>query len=122
LRLFDELVPAYRSLFRRRRDLAARRLSAMDGFACKPADAGFYLFPRIAGDDVATAKRWLDEGDVAVLPGSAFGAAGAGHLRLSLTAADTDIEEALTRMSRIGITPNVARVSAEGARLVSVHK
>jgi aspartate/methionine/tyrosine aminotransferase len=106
LRLFDELVPVYRSRFRGRRDLAARRLSAIEGFACEPADAGFYLFPRLAGDDVATAKRWLDEGDVAVLPGSAFGATGAGHLRLSLTAPDADIEEALARISRIGIVPS----------------
>ncbi|MFI5015715.1 MAG: pyridoxal phosphate-dependent aminotransferase, partial [Hyphomicrobiales bacterium] len=51
LSLFDELVPGYRSKFRRRRDLAAERLSEIAGMSCRRCDAGFYLFPHIAGDD-----------------------------------------------------------------------
>jgi len=66
-------------------------------------DAGFYLFPSVAGDDAAIARRWLDELDVAVLPGSAFGSAGAGHLRLSLTCADAELTEALARIAGAGI-------------------
>ncbi len=114
LSLFDEIVPAYRALFRRRRDLAARRLAGLEGFVCEPADAGFYLFPEIAGDETATAKLWLDDGDVAVLPGSAFGPAGAAHLRLSLTPSDADIAEALERISRLGIVPHAVSSAAEG--------
>ena len=110
------LVPGYRALFRRRRDHAAKHLATLAGIACEPAEAGFYLFPGIAGDDVATAKLWLDEGDVAVLPGSAFGPAGAGHLRLSLTPDDADIAEALARMARLGIVAGENPPAAEGAR------
>jgi len=116
LSLFDELVPGYRALFRRRRDHAAKHLATLAGIACEPAEAGFYLFPGIAGDDVATAKLWLDEGDVAVLPGSAFGPAGAGHLRLSLTPDDADIAEALGRMGRLGIVARENPPAAEGGR------
>ena len=65
--------------------------------------ATFYLFPAIAGDDVAVAKRWLDEIDVSCLPGSFFGAPGKGHLRLSLTCPDADLEEALDRIARVGL-------------------
>jgi aspartate/methionine/tyrosine aminotransferase len=58
---------------------------------------------RVRRDDVATAKAWLDEADVAVLPGSAFGRSGAGHLRLSLTPGDVELDEALERVARIGV-------------------
>ena len=43
-------------------------------------DATFYLFPKVAGDDTLIAQRWLAEGDVATMPGFAFGPAGKGHL------------------------------------------
>ncbi|HML13778.1 MAG TPA: aminotransferase class I/II-fold pyridoxal phosphate-dependent enzyme [Xanthobacteraceae bacterium] len=103
LALFDELAPVYRARFRGRLERAAARLSAIDGISCPVSDATFYLFPAIDGDDGATAKHWLDAVDVAVLPGSAFGAAGAGHLRLSLTASDEELEEAFVRIARAGI-------------------
>ena len=103
LALFDELAPAHRATFRRRLERAAARLSAVEGIACPMSDATFYLFPAIDGDDVATAKHWLDAFDVAVLPGSAFGEAGAGHLRLSLTASDEELDDAFDRIARAGI-------------------
>ncbi len=101
LTLFDELVPRFRAMFRARQVFAAERLAAMPGFACALPDAGFYLFPRVADDDVAQAARWLDELDVAALPGSAFGAAGAGHIRLSLTTSEDDLAEAMARIGKM---------------------
>lgn len=103
LKLYDELVPRYRALFRARLERAVKGLSAVEGIDCKMSDATFYLFPRVAGDDTAIAKRWLDTQDVAVLPGSAFGAAGAGHVRLSLTVSDEDLDIALDRIAKAGI-------------------
>jgi aspartate aminotransferase len=103
LALHDELAPAHRALFGGRMQRAVARLANIDGIRCAMSDATFYLFPAIDGDDVATAKRWLDEIDVAVLPGSAFGASGAGHLRLSLTASDAELDEAFDRIARVGI-------------------
>jgi aspartate/methionine/tyrosine aminotransferase len=52
---------------------------------------------RVRRDDVATAKAWLDEADVAVLPDSAFGRSGAGYL------GDAELDEALGRVARIGV-------------------
>ncbi|MBV9520347.1 MAG: pyridoxal phosphate-dependent aminotransferase [Hyphomicrobiales bacterium] len=103
LSLYDELVPGYRRMFRRRLDLAAERLSQVDGISCKPPEATFYLFPSVAADDVEVARRWLEEINVATLPGSSFGPAGAGHVRLSLTCSEADLDEALDRISRLGI-------------------
>jgi aspartate aminotransferase len=103
LRLHDELVLQYRGLFHRRLVHMAKELSGMDGIRCPMPDGTFYLFPEIAGDDVATARHWLDSSDIAVMPGSAFGKAGTGHLRLSVTCSDAELDEALARIRRTGI-------------------
>jgi aspartate aminotransferase len=103
LGLYDELVPIYRERFRARQLAAARRLDALDGIQCSVPRAGFYLFPSVAGDDTAVASTWLDKLNVSSLPGSAFGSAGAGHLRLSVTANDADIDEALRRIEGFGL-------------------
>lgn len=103
LSLYDEVVPQYRATFRRRLEIAVAGLSKIDGITTSMPSATFYLFPAIAGDDVAVAKRWLDEIDVSSLPGSFFGAPGKGHLRLSLTCPDADLEEALDRIARVGL-------------------
>jgi aspartate/methionine/tyrosine aminotransferase len=103
LSLRNELVPAYREMFRRRLTRAAAALDAVPEIECVMPDATFYLFPKVAGDDTAVAQRWLAEGDVATMPGSAFGPAGKGHLRMSLSCSDEDLDEALVRIARLGI-------------------
>jgi aspartate aminotransferase len=103
LSLEDELVPHYRRMFRTRLETAAARLSAVPGIACAVPPATFYLFPSVAAPDAEVAKRWLDTIDVATVPGSSFGASGAGHLRLSLTCSDRELDDALDRIARIGI-------------------
>ena len=101
--LEHELVPRYRRTFRARLETAVTRLSAVPGIACSVPPATFYLFPSVAAPDGDVAKRWLDTIDVATVPGSSFGASGAGHLRLSLTCSDRDLDDALDRIARIGI-------------------
>ena len=101
--LYDELVPLYRNLFRKRLERASKILSQIDGIECRMPEATFYLFVKVAGDDAAIAKRWLDKLDVATLPGSAFGPSGAGHLRLSLTVSNQDLDLALERIAKAGI-------------------
>lgn len=103
LSLHDELAPKYRDMFRQRQQRAAHGLAAIPGIECRMPDATFYMFAKIAGDDVATAKLWLDQGDIACLPGSAFGAAGAGHLRFSMTCSDEELDTALLRIAQLGV-------------------
>jgi len=103
LSLFEELVPLYREMFRARLETAARRLSSVPGIACAVPPATFYLFPSVARADADVARRWLDEIDVATMPGSSFGGAGAGHVRLSMTCLDRELDEALDRIARVGI-------------------
>ena len=96
-------MPTYRQMFRTRLELAAERLSTVPGITCAVPPATFYLFPSVASRDTDVAKRWLDEIDVAAMPGSSFGGAGAGHVRLSMTCSDRELDEALSRIARVGI-------------------
>lgn len=69
-----------------RRDLVARALDAIPGIRCPVPDAGLFCFPEIARtgmDDRAFADFCLAQAHVAVLPGSAFGAGGEGHVRIA---------------------------------------
>jgi aspartate aminotransferase len=86
--------------FRARRDIVLSELAKSARLSTfRPAGA-FYAFPRIDGarDDAALAERLLREAKVAVTPGSAFGAAGAGHLRLSFAASRATIVEGVRRI------------------------
>jgi aspartate/methionine/tyrosine aminotransferase len=59
------------------------------------------VFPNITGitpDDRRLASHFLEEGGVAVLPGSSFGEAGRGYLRMSYANSLELIELALERM------------------------
>jgi aspartate/methionine/tyrosine aminotransferase len=103
LSLSDELVPAYRARFRARLETATRRLSSVPGISCTLPAATFYLFPSVAAPDADVARRWLDEISVATVPGSSFGKGGVGHVRMSLTCSESELDDALDRIARIGI-------------------
>lgn len=103
LELSHELLPIYRSMFHTRVARATEALEGIDGLSCTMPSAGFFLFPQVDGDEVAIARRWLDVLNIAVLPGTAFGEAGAGHLRLSLSCRDDELDLALERIASAGI-------------------
>ena len=95
-----------------RRVLVARALDAIPGIRCPVPDAGLFCFPDIGGtgmDDCEFADFCLDEAQVAVLPGSAFGAGGEDHVRIAFGRRSTDelsqgmerIREALSHRSRV---------------------
>ncbi len=106
LNLYDKLVPGYRRTFETRQKRAAASLNAIPGISCPVPTATFYLFPAVEGDEIEIARHWLDTVDVAVLPGSSFGDAGKGHLRLSVTCSDAELDEALARIGRAGLPGN----------------
>ena len=87
-----------REIYRRRRDLACRRLKEMGMEVVEPQGA-FYLFPSIRrwGMDSETfCTRLIREGGVALVPGSCFGAE--GYVRLSYCCDDRTLEEGLNRL------------------------
>jgi aspartate aminotransferase len=88
--------------FAARRELVAERLAAIPGVRIAAPAGAFYAFPdvsavtRAAGISAAQlASKLLTEYGVALLPGTAFGAAGEGYLRLSFATGRADLDRAL---------------------------
>ncbi len=102
VRAGEEYVVSMREEYDRRRQLMWQGLNQL-GLACTEPRGAFYAFPSVAQtgyDDEAFAEQLLLQEQVAVVPGSAFGAAGAGHVRACYATSYEDIEEALTRIGR----------------------
>lgn len=87
----------------RRRKLVYSRLVAMGLPTVEPKGA-FYCFPDIRSsgvpNDIEFAEQLLLEERVAVVPGSAFGQSGQGHVRLCYASAYDQLEDALGRIER----------------------
>lgn len=95
----DAAVEEMRVRYDRRRLLIHAGLNALGLDCCEPQGA-FYAFPAIGAsgmDDHMFADRLLAEERVAVVPGSAFGPGGAGHVRCSYANSYDNIQEALQR-------------------------
>jgi len=95
----DELA-AMRAQYDRRRKLVLSRFNEM-GMDCFRARGAFYAFPACpSGDADAFAEALLEETGVAAVPGTAFGAGGEGHLRVSYATGLDELKEALNRIER----------------------
>ena len=87
--------------FAARRDLVVDGLNALPGVSCLSPRGAFYVFPNVADAPIGAeelADRLLEEAGVAVLAGTAFGAQGADHLRLSYANSQANLTRALERM------------------------
>ena len=87
--------------FDRRRKALHAKLNEIPGLSCFRSQAAFYLFPNIKSFGIPSqefASRLLDEENVAVVPGSAFGAE--GYIRLSYATSDETIAKGVERIAR----------------------
>ncbi|QNK82151.1 pyridoxal phosphate-dependent aminotransferase [Nakamurella sp. PAMC28650] len=94
-------VATMRDCYRTRRDAAVATASALGLEHAVPSGA-FYLWltlPAEVNDSARFALELLAQRGIATAPGSAFGPAGQGHLRISLAAAPSDIERGLTEIA-----------------------
>ncbi|MFJ9634471.1 pyridoxal phosphate-dependent aminotransferase [Streptomyces sp. NPDC101175] len=104
-------VSAMRAAFDRRRHTIVRMLNEIDGVNCPEPAGAFYVYAsvkdllgrRIRGQRASTsidlAALLLDEAEVAVVPGEAFGTP--GYLRLSYALHDDDLVEGVCRIQRL---------------------
>lgn len=96
LELHRKIASAIKAKYKKRADIASRKLSAA-GFKFTRPEAPFYLFPKLDGlDSEKYTLKLLDKG-VAVAPGTSFGDY-REHFRISLTAPDDEIEVALNKI------------------------
>ncbi len=94
-------VERMRQEYDRRRRLIVQGLNSLGLRTFEPKGA-FYCFPEIRSTGLSEeefATGLLKEKSVAVVPGSAFGPSGAGHVRCAYTTSYQRIEEALSRIA-----------------------
>ena len=92
----NDMVAEYRI----RRNLFVKGLNDI-GLPCHLPHGAFYAFPSIEGTgltDEEFAERLLTEQQVAVVPGSAFGASGVGHIRTCYAVSRAKLTEAVQRI------------------------
>lgn len=88
--------------YNRRRQVIVKGLGEI-GLSCFEPKGAFYAFPSIKNTGMTSeefAEKLLTEEKVAVVPGSAFGPCGEGHVRCCYATSLAEIEEALSRMKR----------------------
>jgi aspartate aminotransferase len=106
-----DAVEEMRITFDRRRQTMVRMLNEVPGIECADPGGAFYAFPNLVGllgrdlggrsaeTTLDLAALLLDEINIAVVPGEAFGAP--GYARLSFALSDEDLEEGLMRLLRL---------------------
>jgi aspartate aminotransferase len=106
-----EAVEEMKVAFDRRRRTMVGMLNDIDGVQCPVPQGAFYVYPSVKGilgrtirgvtpaTSAELAALILDEAEVAVVPGEAFGPS--GYLRLSYALGDTDLTEGVSRIQKL---------------------
>lgn len=95
-------VAKMKEAYQSRRDLIVRRFNEM-GLDCHLPKGSFYAFPSIQSSGMSSidfCKGLLDDQEVAIVPGTAFGDSGAGFARASFSTSYERILEATNRIER----------------------
>ncbi|HUN37813.1 MAG TPA: pyridoxal phosphate-dependent aminotransferase [Trebonia sp.] len=104
-------VDEMRKAFDRRRKTIVRMLNEIPGVSCPEPQGAFYAYPSVKGvlgkeirgqrpqTSSELASLILEQAEVAVVPGEAFGTP--GYFRLSYAMADADIEEGVGRIGKL---------------------
>lgn len=91
-----------REQYRIRRDYVMERVAAIPGLSCKKPQGTFYAFLDIRKsgmDSEAFAMKLLEEEQVVLVPGTAFGAFGEGYVRLSYAASMESLKQGFDRIA-----------------------
>jgi aspartate/methionine/tyrosine aminotransferase len=104
-------VARMRNAFDRRRRQMTAMLNEIPGVVCPLPEGAFYCYPSVKGvlgrevagrrpaSTTELAEVLLEEVDVAVVPGEAFGTP--GYFRLSCALGDADLEEGISRIGKL---------------------
>jgi aspartate/methionine/tyrosine aminotransferase len=104
-------VAEMRAVYDRRRRTIVSMLSDIPGIVCPEPLGAFYAYPsvkgllgvplrgRTAADSAELAAIILDEAEVAVVPGEAFGTP--GYVRMSYALSDDDLAEGVSRIAKL---------------------
>lgn len=104
----QECVGQMLQAFRERHDYVVSALNELPGVECLQSDGTFYAFPGFHGaidaipgvsNDQELAEHLLQEANVALVPGSAFGTP--GHMRLSFATSMDNLKNAIERLEKV---------------------
>ena len=107
----QDAVETMRQAFDRRRKVIVAELNAIPGIVCPNPQGAFYVYPDVTGllnrswggvtptTSLELAELILDQADVAVVPGEAFGPS--GYLRLSYALGDEPLLEGAQRLQKL---------------------
>lgn len=92
--------------FKQRHDFVLESLRQIEGVECLPCQGTFYIFPNVQGamarlgiqTDIELGEFLIEKAGVAVVPGSAFGAA--GYMRISFATSMENLEKAMERLHK----------------------
>jgi aspartate aminotransferase len=93
--------------FQERHDYLLSELSQIEGVECSKSDGAFYLFPYIKNlltrkgmkNDIEFANFCLDEFNISVVPGSAFGSP--DYIRLSFATSMNELKSAIEKLKTL---------------------
>ena len=100
LRQCDDQIEMMRDEYNRRRRYVVKALNDM-GLTCFEPRGAFYVFPSIQISGLTSSEfceRLLREKEVAIIPGSAFGASGEGYARISYAYSVDHLQTAMKRI------------------------
>ncbi len=94
------------TVYQQRQQFVLQGINALPGFTCNPTQGAFYLFPDVnqaitklgLKDDIEFCAYLLENAQVAVVPGSAFGSP--GHIRLSYATSNELLSSGLQRIKK----------------------
>jgi len=107
----QDQVEVMRQSFERRRNIIVAELNKIDGVVCPNPEGAFYVYPDVTGllnrawggvtptTTLELADLILDQAEVAVVPGEAFGPS--GYLRLSYALGDEPLLEGVRRLQQL---------------------
>jgi aspartate aminotransferase len=107
----QQAVEDMRQAFDRRRQLIVAELNKIDGLVCPTPEGAFYVYPDVTGllghewggvtptTSLELADLILDQAEVAVVPGEAFGPS--GYIRLSYALGDEALLEGVKRLQKL---------------------
>lgn len=99
----QQVTTNMRAAYARRRELVLRisRESESEKVLVTPPQGAFYFFldfRPLKMSSLEICEKILDEANVGLVPGSAFGAQGDGFIRMTIAASDEDVEEGFRRI------------------------
>ena len=95
-------------IFKERHDFVLKSLQEIDGINCIASEGTFYIFPDMNGliekldginNDIELAEFFLEKAEVAMVPGSAFGAPGC--MRISFATSIENLEKSMQRIKAV---------------------